>query len=235
MQVTPLGDSSLIVTVGETIDEATLGRVQAAWQALQAANLPGVTELVPAYTTVTVFYDPAAVVSAGAPAAGIPEWLIERVELAAAKPSPAGKARAGRAHEIPVCYDRAFAPDLAEVAERAGLTVKEVIALHLAPEYLVYLVGFAPGFPYMGGLPERLALPRREAPRKRVAPGSVGITGAQCGIYPIETPAGWNLIGRTPVRLFRPEQEPPVLLQAGDRVRFKRITGAEFEHWKEEK
>ncbi len=234
MPVTPLGDSSLILTVGDAIDEPTLGRVQAAWRALEAAKLPGVTELVPAYTTVTVFYDPIAAVSAGAPAREITGWMKARVEEAVKKAAPATKARAGRAIEIPICYDREFAPDLAEIAERTGLAVKEIITMHLAAEYLVYLVGFAPGFPYMGGLPERLALPRREVPRKRVAPGSVGITGTQCGIYPLEMPAGWNLIGRTPARLFRPEQEPPVLLQAGDRVRFRQITGAEFEQWKEE-
>jgi inhibitor of KinA len=234
MPVTPLGDSSLIVTLGAAIDEATHARVQAAWRALEAAKLPGVTEFVPAYTTVTVFYDPLAVVQAGAPPADIAGWLGGRVQAALDKPAPATTVPIGRTVEIPICYDREFAPDLVEVAERTGMTVKEVIALHLGAEYLVYLVGFAPGFPYMGGLPERLALPRREEPRKRVAPGSVGITGGQCGIYPIETPAGWNLIGRTPARMFQPEREPPVRLQAGDRVRFRQISGAEFEQWKED-
>lgn len=234
MHVTPLGDTSLILTVGEGIDEPTLARVQAACRALETAALPGVTELVPAYTTVTVFYDPVAVMAAGAPETEIADWLAARVGAVARSAGSSGRAPRGRLVEIPVCYERDCAPDLAEVAERTGLTTKEVIQLHLAGEYLVYLVGFAPGFPYMGGLDERLATPRRAEPRRRVLPGSVAITGTQCGIYPIETPAGWNLIGRTPRRLFRPENDPPVLLQAGDRVKFRQINGAEFAAWKEE-
>jgi inhibitor of KinA len=234
MHVTPLGDTSLILTVGESIDERTLARVQAACRALEKAALPGVTELVPAYTTVTVFYDPVAVVGAGAPETEVADWLAVRIGSAARSAGSGARALSGRVVEMPVCYERDCAPDLAEVAERAGLTPKEVIQRHLAGEYLVYLVGFAPGFPYMGGLDERLVMPRRPVPRRRVAPGSVGITGTQCGIYPIETPAGWNIIGRTPRRLFLPEQDPPVLLQAGDRVRFRQVNGAEFAAWREE-
>jgi len=234
MHVTPLGDTSLILTVGEGINEPTLARVQSAWRALERAALPGVTELVPAYTTVTVFYDPVAVIEAGAPETEVADWLATRVQAAAGQRGSARPTLSGRVVEIPVCYERDCAPDLAEVAERTGLTAKEVVQRHLAGEYLVYLVGFAPGFPYMGGLDESLVVPRRTEPRRRVAPGSVGITGAQCGIYPIETPAGWNIIGRTPRRLFLPENNPPVLLQAGDRVRFRQITGAEFAAWRED-
>lgn len=233
MQVTPLGDSTLILTLGDSIDEQTLARVQAASAALEAAGLPAVTELVPAYTTVTVFYDPVAAVAAGAPSRDIAGWLGVRVLQAAEKAAARPPRRQARTVEIPICYEREHAPDLAEVAERTGLSTKEVVKLHLEAEYLVFLVGFAPGFPYMGGLPAALSLPRRPEPRKRVAPGSVGIIGTQCGIYPLETPAGWNLIGRSPRRLFRPECEPPVLLQAGDRVRFHQISAAEFAVWEE--
>ncbi|HYC70532.1 MAG TPA: 5-oxoprolinase subunit PxpB [Opitutaceae bacterium] len=233
MQVTPLGDSTLVLTLGDSIDEDTLTRVQSACAALEAAALPAVTELVPAYTTVTLFYDPAAAAAAGAPARDIAGWLGVRVLQAAERAVSRPPALPGRVIEIPICYEREYAPDLAEVAERTGLAAAEIVRLHLAAEYLVYLVGFAPGFPYMGGLPAQLAIPRRPVPRKRVPPGSVGIIGAQCGIYPIETPAGWNLIGRTPRPLFRPAHEPPVLLQAGDRVRFRRISAAEFEEWEE--
>lgn len=233
MQVTPLGDSTLILALGDKIDEPTLARVQAVCRTLETAGLPAITELVPAYTTVTVFYDPAAAVAAGAPMEDIAGWLAARVQAAALKGATAGPLRAGNTIEIPVCYEREFAPDLAEVAEKTGLAAKDVIQLHTGAEYLVYLVGFAPGFPYLGGLPAALSLPRRAVPRKRVTPGSVGIIGTQCGIYPIETPAGWNLIGRTPLRLFRPECDPPVLLQVGDRVRFRPITAEEFAQAKE--
>lgn len=233
MQVTPLGDSTLILTLGDRIDEPTLAHVQAVCRSLEGAAVPAITELVPAYTTVTVFYDPGAAVAAGADPEDIAGWLSSRIRAAAMKTASAGPLPAGRTIEIPVCYDREFAPDLGEVVEKTGLAAKEIIQLHTGAEYLVYLIGFAPGFPYLGGLPAALSLPRRAVPRKRVVPGSVGIIGTQCGIYPIETPAGWNLIGRTPLRLFRPESEPPVLLQVGDRVRFRQITAEEFERMKE--
>jgi inhibitor of KinA len=132
-----------------------------------------------------------------------------------------------------VCYDAGFAPDLGEVAACTGLTTEKIVALHQKTPFLVYLIGFAPGFPYMGGLPDALAVPRRAEPRKRVAPGSVGIIDGQCCIYPVETPGGWNLIGRTPLRLYRPEAEQPSLMQAGDRVRFHAITREEFENSRE--
>lgn len=229
MHVTPLGDSTLVLTLGDRIDEATLAKVQATWRALEAAKLPAVRELVPAYTTITVFYDPVLVADAGAPVDDLAGWLGQKVLAAARKASGTGRLPKGRTMEIPICYDREYAPDLAEVAERTGMTPAEVIRLHQAADYLVYLVGFAPGFPYLGGLSPKLALPRRDVPRKRVPAGTVAITGAQCGIYPIETPAGWNLIGRTPLKLFRPTENPPVLLQVGDRVKFRAIKADEFE------
>ena len=141
----------------------------------------------------------------------------------------------GRTVEIPVCYDPEFGPDLGLVAKQAKLTPEEVIKRHGKPEYLVYLVGFAPGFPYLGGLPKELHTPRHAKPRMVVPPGSVGIGGQQTGIYPLATPGGWNLIGRTPVRLFRPEENPPVLLRAGDQVKFRAISREEFAKWEADK
>jgi len=234
MHIVPLGDSALLVRLGEHIDEATHARVQAAVQALDAAPLPSVGEIVPAYTTVTLFYNPVQAVGAGAPEADVPGWLAEQVRRRLGRMPADPKAPPGRRLEIPVCYDEPYSPDLAEVARQTGLAVDEVVRRHLQADFLVYLIGFAPGFPYMGGLPAALALPRRTAPRVRVDPGSVGIIGTQCCIYPIETPGGWNLIGRTPLRLYRPESNPPVLLRAGDRVKFCAITRAEFEEWREE-
>jgi inhibitor of KinA len=234
MHLTPLGDSALIVQVGDHIDEATHARVQAVVAALEAEPLPAVTELVPAYTTVTLFYQPWSAVAAGAFPEDIPGWLGGIVAARLAKVPDAPKPRRGRLVEIPVCYDPEFAPDLPEIAQRAGLPSGKVIELHQEAEYLVYLVGFAPGFPYMGGLPAELAvMPRRAQPRTKVAPGSVGIVGAQCCIYPLATPGGWNLLGCTPRRLFDPQDNPPALLGAGDRVKFRAITREEFEQWRE--
>lgn len=229
MRMKPLGDTALIVEVGEGIDEPTHARVQQTLAVLEARPVPGVTELVPAYTTVTLFYDPIQVCAAGAPPEDIAGWLALKVRQTLEQSGETIAAPRGRTIEIPVCYDAEFALDLPEIAQKSGLGEAEVVRRHAAAEYLVYMIGFAPGFPYLGGLPAELALPRRATPRTRVAAGSVGVIGAQCCIYPIETPGGWNLIGRTPARLFRPEENPPVLLRAGDRVTFRPITRAEFD------
>jgi len=227
MQITPLGDNALVLELGDVIDESTHLRVQKVWRALAAAPLPGVTELVPAYTTVTAFYDPLAAVRAGAPEGDIADWLGVKLRERIKDPPKSEKFKS-RTVEIPVCYDAEFGPDLGLVAKQAKLTPEEVVKRHAKPEYLVYLVGFAPGFPYLGGLPKELRTPRHAKPRMAVPPGSVGIGGEQTGIYPLATPGGWNLIGRTPMKLFRPGEEPPVLLRAGDRVKFKAITREEF-------
>jgi len=232
MQITPLGDSALIVELGDAINESTHLRVQAAWRALAAEALPGVSEAVPAYTTVTLFYDPWAVVQAGAPADGIVEWLGARIRERLKNPPKTAKTKP-RTVEVPVCYAGDFGPDLARVAAQAKLSPEEVVKRHAKAEYRVHLIGFAPGFPYLGGLPKELQTPRHAKPRMAVPAGSVGIGGEQTGIYPQATPGGWNLIGRTPLRLFRPENDPPVLLQAGDIVKFRAITPEEFEKQKE--
>ncbi|HVT74754.1 MAG TPA: 5-oxoprolinase subunit PxpB [Lacunisphaera sp.] len=227
MPITPLGDMALQIEVGDTIDEPTHRRVQLAWRALTSAPLPGVVEVVPAYTTVTVYYDPALVVEAGAPENGVAAWLGTRVAERLKAPPKADKVKP-RLVEVPVCYEAEFAPDLALVAKHAGLKPEEVVRLHSAQQYLVYMIGFAPGFPYLGGLPKVLETPRHAKPRMVIPPGSVAIGGAQTGIYPLATPGGWNLIGRTPLRLFRPEEDPPVLLCAGDNVKFRPIDRDEF-------
>ena len=227
MQITPLGDQALLVELGQTIDESTHQKVQSAWRSLAAEPLPGVTELVPAYTTVTAYYDPVQAVQAGAPADQIVDWLSDRLRERLKHPPKTAKTK-GCTVEIPVCYEGDFAPDLGVVAKQAKLTPAEVIKLHTKTEYLVYLVGFAPGFPYLGGLPKILATPRHAKPRMVVPAGSVGIGGQQTGIYPCATPGGWNLIGRSPLALFRPALHPPTLLSAGDRVKFRAITREEF-------
>jgi inhibitor of KinA len=227
MQITPLGDTALMLVFGDVVDESVYRRVHAAWRTLQAEPLPAVTELVPAYTTVTLFYDPTVAVQEGATETGIIDWLTAKVRERLKNPPKTEKSKP-RSIEIPICYGGEFGPDLGQVAKHAKLSPEEVIKRHGKADYVVYLIGFAPGFPYLGGLPDELNTPRHAKPRMNVAPGSVGIAGNQTGIYPLGTPGGWNLIGRTPLKLFVPARNPPVLLCAGDRVKFRTISSEEF-------
>lgn len=235
MEIVPLGDSALIVRVRERFEDApdqTLREVLRTFRRLQDAAIPGVIELAPAYTTVAVFFDPMVVANAAPKPDEALNWLTERVR-AVAPQARRGHGRAAaspvRLVEIPVCYDPEFALDLDHVASQAKLTPTKVVDLHSRAEYRVSCIGFVPGFPFLAGLPKELATPRRATPRKEIPAGSVGIGGAQTGIYPMRSPGGWNLIGRTPLQLFDPEKTPPAFLRAGDRVRFRAITREEFE------
>lgn len=222
----PLGDAAVTLELGQAIDPATHRLIQALTQLLEQHPPPGLREYVPAFTTLTVYYDPWELrKNTEPPYEQVASHL--RSLLPAAQAAAAGSAP-GPLVEIPVCYGGDFGPDLAAVARHAGLSAAAVIQLHSAAEYLVYMLGFAPGFPYLGGLDARLATPRRAAPRPRVPAGTVGIAGAQTGIYPLPTPGGWQLIGRTPLRLFDAGRTPPSRLQAGDRLRFVPISEAEF-------
>ncbi|MGB9476318.1 MAG: 5-oxoprolinase subunit PxpB [Candidatus Udaeobacter sp.] len=237
MEIVPIGDCALIVRVRERFDDEpdeTLDKVLRVFRQLQGAAIPGVIELAPAYTSVAVFFDPIVVAKATETSGNVFEWLATRIRAAVAGVAdPGHKMRsASRLVEIPVSYDPEFAPDLDHVAQTAELSPSEVICLHSAAEYRVACIGFVPGFPFLAGLPKKLATPRRGVPRKEIPPGSVGIGGAQTGIYPLRSPGGWNLIGRTPLRLFDPEKNPPVFLRAGERVRFREITRDEFESLK---
>lgn len=235
MDITPLGDSALIVRVAERVDEMperTLREVLAVQQRIVAARLPAVIEVAVAYTTVAVFFDPVQAAAAGAPDTA--EWLAERIR-AIVECGDAGGVRApvqARLVEIPVCYAGEFGPDLADVAWHAGLASDDVVRRHNEAEYCVHCIGFSPGFPYLGGLPSELAVPRRAVPRTDVPAGSVAIGGMQTGIYPRRSPGGWHLIGRTPMVLFDADAADPALLRAGDRVRFRPITREQFEAWK---
>ena len=224
MKIIPLGDSALVVELADKIGDEALAWVQALVRELEKNPPHGMLEVVPTFTSVAVFYDPAKIGSIDA----LRNGLVARVP----KKAPKDKT-AAREVIIPVCYGGEFGPDLAEVAARTGLDEGAVIKLHSGEKYRVHTVGFAPGFPYLAGLPEKLHTPRRATPRTRVQPGSVGIGGIQTGVYPLATPGGWQLIGRTPLRLFRPENETePTLLQPGDYVRFKPVTPEEFVTWK---
>jgi inhibitor of KinA len=237
MEITPLGDSALIVRVRDRFDEdpsLALDCVLEALRRLEAAQLPGVIELAPAYTTVAVFYDPIQVISLGDSGITADEWLAGRIRgILNSDIEPSSIAIEPRLITVPVCYGGECGPDLDEVALHAGFSPDEIVQRHSAAEYRVHCLGFSPGFPYLGGLPPELAVPRRATPRKIVPAGSVGIGGAQTGIYPLPSPGGWHLIGRTPSRLFNVEIDPPTLLRAGDRVTFRAITREEFEQWTE--
>jgi KipI family sensor histidine kinase inhibitor len=180
---------------------------------------PGfVIDIVPAYTTVAVHYDAATLArTRGDAYAQVCAELGRCISRYDGVPVPADE---GRLVEIPVRYGGADGPDLDDVARVTSLRPDDVVAMHAGCEYRVYMIGFAPGFPYLAGLPRRLAMPRRAVPRTHVPAGSVGIAGGQTGIYPLATPGGWQIIGRTDVQLFRPSADPPTLLRLGDRVRF---------------
>jgi len=223
-EVEPLGETVLLLRFGRDIDAALNARVHAAAALLLATDLPGVRDFVPAYATLALYYEPA-VWEAG----GAPPWrqLADAVRAVfAAPPLPAGTTPARI--EIPVCYGGDAGPDLARVAAHCGLAADEVVARHCAGTYRVAMIGFAPGFPYLIGLDPALAVPRRDAPRLRVPAGSVAIGGAQAGIYPSELPGGWQLVGRTPLRLFDASRDPPALLAPGDEVRFVAIDAQRF-------
>jgi inhibitor of KinA len=231
MEIVPLGDSALIVRVREQFEDApgdSLNEVLQTFQQLRSAAIPGVIELAPAYTSVAVFFDPVEVAKASRTASDIFDWVAARIGVATVPKRRRNRRSASRTVEIPVCYDQEFAPDLDEVARHAQISTEQVVELHNTADYRVACIGFVPGFPFMAGLPKKIAMPRRSNPRKEIPPGSVGIGGAQTGIYPLRSPGGWNLIGRTPLKLFDPIKNPPVLLRAGDRVRFRAITREEF-------
>ncbi len=214
----PSGDTALVVEFGDRIDRGLSAAVIGLAEGIRVAALRGVTETVPSFRSLLVHYDPLATSVAR---------LTE--EISGLLGGEAAVQAAGRLWRIPACHDAAFAPDLAEVAARAGLTPEAAIALHGAQRYHVYMIGFLPGFPYLGDLPEPLQLPRRENPRVKVPAGSLAIAAAMTAVYTTESPGGWHLIGRTPVLLFDARAEPPALLRPGDGVVFEPISRAEFD------
>jgi inhibitor of KinA len=228
MHISPLGDRAVVIQLGSSIDEATHQRVRAVCARLDERPITGMVEYVPAYASVVMHYDPTGLpLEHSAPHSTPYSRVLAALQttldsLLEETPPP------NPIVEIPVCYGGEFGPDLDDVARLHGLSAGEVIQLHVDGDYLVYMIGFLPGFPYLGGLSERIATPRRSTPRSLVPPGSVGIGGRQTGVYPIPAPGGWHLIGRTPISLFLPDQNPPTLLRVGDRVRFHSISADEF-------
>ena len=217
--IRPLAESGVLVELGDAIDPTLTARVMALTAAIDAAALPGVVDVVPSYATILLAFDPT-VTDTDAVAAAVRRLAVG---AGATEPAPAPTVT------VPVAYGGEHGPDLPGVAAHTGLEPAEVVARHAAASYRVACMGFAPGFAYLVGLPPELATPRRATPRTRVPAGSVGIGGAQTGIYPSETPGGWHLIGRTPVRLFDLERPEPFFLRPGDHVRFRPISAEEYD------
>jgi KipI family sensor histidine kinase inhibitor len=232
MKIEPLGDSALIVRVVDDFaanPDGALNAVLAALRHLEAARIPGVTEMAPAYTTIGLFYDPMRV-EPGATGQSAFDVLETKIQDVLSNSSFGEESQLEMpVIEIPVCYGEELGLDLVDVARVAGLPETEVIRLHAGANYRVACVGFIAGFTFLSGLPPQLTTPRRATPRQKVPGGSVGIGGAQTGIYPKESPGGWNVIGRTPLRLFDVTKDPPAKLRAGDRVRFREISRQEFD------
>lgn len=225
-RIRPLGDCAVIVEWGGIISEEIHREVHAAARRIEDQPFDGLVECIPSYTTLSVHYDPVKVrkpeqyLTAGAYVRDLLEEFVRQPVASLEEKSTVV--------DIPVCYGGKYGPDLEDVAALNDLTAAEVIRLHSEGPYLVYALGFAPGFPYIGGMEERISAPRKKTPRLKIPAGSVGIAGNQTGIYPIETPGGWQIIGRTPLSLFQPEKDPPTLLKGGCRIRFRPVTEEEY-------
>ena len=217
--VKPCGDAALMIQFEQKIDPAVLQDVSQMAEKIRNAHLKGIIDLIPSYAALLVIFDPAVFSYA---------ILKQKIEVLASQPD-SRTASAVRHVDIPVLYGEPFAEDLAFVAEHAGLSREDVIRIHTANEYPVYMMGFLPGFPYLGNLDERIHTPRRSEPRTAIPAGAVGIGGAQTGIYPMESPGGWHIIGLTPVKLYDPGSGTPVLLQSGDIIRFRAVGKEEFD------
>lgn len=226
-----LSEQAVTIEFGNEISKNLLQRISSFNKLLHAHPFSGLQTTVPAYSTLSVFYDALQVMQA-------PELhgrdCFEKVQnylLGLKEPTAHQIPSVNTPITIPVCYGGSFGPDLEELAVLHNLPAQQVIDLHTAASYTVYMIGFVPGFAYMGGMHEQLATPRKQTPRQAIPAGSVGIAGKQTGIYPLETPGGWQIIGRTPLKLFDANRKQPALLKAGDTVTFKPITPLEFDQY----
>lgn len=219
----PAGDRALTVEFGNEISEEINNAVINLTSVIENEALLGIEEIVPTYRSILVYYDPLHI-SLVELKNKIMDLIIKSSNL---------KARETKLYTVPVVYGDEFGPDLLYVANYNNLREEDVIKLHTSVDYKIYMIGFAPGFPYLGGMPKSIATPRLATPRKLVKAGSVGIAGEQTGIYSIDDPGGWRIIGRTPLQIYNPKNNPPVLFKAGDYIRFKSISKEEYEEIKD--
>ena len=218
IRILTAGDSSLLVEFGKVISPETNRRITALVQLLKVQHMEGVVDIIPAFCSLLINYDPRVISY---------EEIRERMQnlLKMDATMDAGKKKI---FEIPVCYGGAYGPDIGTIAKHAGLTEEEVIQIHSSRDYLIYMLGFLPGFCYLGGLDERIHTPRLANPRIKISAGSVGIGGSQTGIYPMDSPGGWQLMGMTPVKTYDPDREIPILVEAGDYIRFIPVDEQEY-------
>lgn len=223
IRILTAGDSSLMIEFSKEISPETNQKITAVVQLMKAQQIEGVVDLIPSFGSLLINYDPRVIRY---------EEMKERVEnlLKLDVQADAGRKKV---FEIPVCYGGEYGPDIENIAEHAGLSVEEVIQIHSSRDYLIYMLGFLPGFCYLGGLDERIYTPRLANPRLKIDAGSVGIGGSQTGIYPLDSPGGWQLMGKTPVKTYDPGRGVPILVEAGDYIRFVPIDEAEFDRIKE--
>lgn len=218
IRILTAGDSALLIEFGKDINPETNRKITALVQLMREQHIEGIVDVIPAFCSLLINYDPRVLSY---------EELKERMEHLL-KMEAKTEATRKRIFGIPVCYGGEYGPDIENIAEHAGLSVEEVIKIHSSKDYLIYMLGFLPGFTYLGGLDERIHTPRLASPRLKIRAGSVGIGGSQTGIYPLDSPGGWQLMGMTPVRTYDPERQTPILVEAGDYIRFIPIDEEEF-------
>ncbi|WP_277250857.1 5-oxoprolinase subunit PxpB [Peptoniphilus vaginalis] len=218
------GDSAIVMEFGDTIEKEINARIAAVVESLKTKSIDGILDILPTYRSILINYDPVKI-SYGE--------LLDTLK-GLSKADSGEQSDEVRLIEIPTLYGGEYGPDIDFVAENAKLSKEEVIKIHSGTDYLVYMMGFMPGFTYLGGLDERIATPRLKSPRLKIEPGSVGIAANQTGMYPLESPGGWQLIGRTPLKLFDDTKEPPVFIQAGDYIRYVSVNQEEYDRIKDE-
>ena len=223
IRILTAGDSSLLIEFGKEISPEINRKISATIQLMKEQLIEGVVDMIPAFCSLLVNYDPRVISY---------DEIRERMQALVRVDARAGETRK-RIFEIPVCYGGEYGPDIQNIAEHAGLSQEEVIQIHSSRDYLIYMLGFLPGFTYLGGLDERLHTPRLANPRIRIPAGSVGIGGSQTGIYPLDSPGGWQLMGMTPVKTYDPSRETPILVEAGDYIRFVPVEEEEYLQIKE--
>ena len=218
------GDSSLLIQFGQEISPEINAQITAFVHLMREQHVEGVTDVIPAFTSLLINYDPRVI-----DYRKLKHRLEKLLKLEVSK-----KSSSSGIFEIPVCYGGKYGPDLENIAKHANLTPQEVIDIHSSSDYLIYMLGFLPGFSYLGGLDERIHTPRLANPRIKIPAGSVGIGGSQTGIYPLDSPGGWQLLGLTPVKTYDPNREVPILFEAGDYIRFIPVSESDFTTIKDE-
>ena len=225
-----LGDSAILINFENKIDETVNSKVLHLFYKLKEKSLPFVKDIVPAYSSLVIFYDLLIMNNKNTVNKISLKIFTDQIKKLIAEDIKISSLTSGKI-KIPVCYSEKYALDLQHLSKQKGLAPDEIVRLHTTKKYRVYMIGFLPGFAYMGEVDKKIAMPRKAQPRTNVEAGSVGIAGMQTGIYPLDSPGGWQIIGKTPIKLFNKENVDPVLLQPGDEIEFYSITEDEFTNY----